>query len=113
MTFTKMNSPGRRPLKPNGLPKKLCKSSRHALYVYMKKITLTSVLALLSVCALPGMAVEPIRWMQTLKTAPAGVILAGGVRADTVVVRVDRAWNGSVCKAATICRRSRQSAWPC
>ncbi len=86
----------------NRVPDKLRKSFDGLFHVSIKQITLALVIALLSVCAHQGMAVEPAQWMQALKTAPASAILAGGGRADAAVVRVDRSWKGSVCKSTVI-----------
>jgi len=86
----------------NGLPNKLCKSSFHLLNNYMKQITFTLVIALLSVCVQQGIAAEPALWIQTLKTAPASGVLTDGTKADPKVLKVKRSWNGSVCKSTVV-----------
>jgi len=60
------------------------------------------IVGLLFGCVLSGAAAENSRWIQDLQNAPASAVLADGTRADSKVLPVKRAWNGSVCTATVV-----------
>ena len=62
------------------------------------------VVALAFSCALNGVAAATSPWVQDLLASEAGIILAGGVKGDPALLRVERSWAGKVCTAALVNR---------
>ena len=52
--------------------------------------------------ALSGIAATNSHWVHDFQSAPAKVVLVGGVKADPAVIQVHRSWRGAVCAARVV-----------
>ena len=61
-------------------------------------------MALVSGCALSGVAATSSEWIQLLREAPGNVILADGHKAESSALVVTRSWSGAACTASVVNR---------